>query len=92
MPHGRGLCSQKHGPVKVNVVLTACLSLPGLTPLCVSVLNNYTDIALRLLSHSTDCINVCDCRNNLPLHYAVRNGNTQLVTSLLEAGELFQCL
>lgn len=67
-------------------------SVSGLTPLCVSVLNNYTDIALRLLSHNADCVNVCDRRNNLPLHYAVRNGNTQLVTALLAAGESLQSL
>ena len=63
------------------------LSVSGLTPLCVSVLNNYTEIALKLLSCSTDCMNICDCWNNLPLHYAVRIGNTQLVRALIEAGK-----
>lgn len=31
-------------------------------------------------------MNICDSTNNLPLHYAVRNGNAQLVSALINNG------
>ncbi|KAK7090289.1 ankyrin-1-like [Littorina saxatilis] len=65
---------------------TTIKSNKGLTPLCVAVLNDYTDIAVMLLSYGPQCVNVCDGGNSLPLHYAVRNGNAQLVTALFAAG------
>lgn len=58
----------------------------GLTPLGVAVLKNHTETALHLLFHCPSCVNIRDSSNNLPLHYAVRNGNTQLVSALINNG------
>jgi ankyrin repeat protein len=53
-----------------------------------SVVQDHTSAALQLLFHCPSCVNVCDSTNNLPLHYAVRNGNPQLVSALLNNGML----
>ena len=50
---------------------------------------SITSPALQPLSYSCS---VGMSRNNLPLHYAVCIGNTQLVAALIAAGELIQCL
>lgn len=59
----------------------------GMTPLSTASLHSHEEVVRVLLQHGAS-VNIADRHNNLPLHCAVRSGNTRLASAILAAGNL----
>ena len=73
-------------PLDMPCNYSCLIEVAGLTPLGMACLQNSTEIA-ELLIKAGAKPNIGDKRNNLPLHYAARNGNLHLVQLLHEHGK-----
>ncbi|KAK2161285.1 hypothetical protein LSH36_119g07020 [Paralvinella palmiformis] len=59
----------------------------GMTPLCAVCLQNNSQVAFRLLEAGAGLkVNLADNRGSIPLHYAARFGNTDVMEALIEKG------
>ena len=58
-----------------------------MTPLCAVCLQNNSQVAFRLLEARAGLkVNLADNRGSIPLHYAARFGNTDVMEALIEKG------
>jgi len=60
--------------------------LSGLTALHAAIIEGHTDAALYLI-HNGASLKKQDRKGNLPLHYAVKNNQLQVIKALVSSGK-----